>query len=81
MSEEKLEVKESDMEESEQVTVMNVVRESQRLYNVDKVGHFAKISISFTPFSLNFKKMKNNLVGVKLTVLVLRTSLRLLKKN
>ena len=38
MSEEKLEVKESDMEEAEQATVITVVREAQRLYNVDKVS-------------------------------------------
>ncbi|EYC21076.1 hypothetical protein Y032_0020g215 [Ancylostoma ceylanicum] len=37
MSDEKLEVKESDMEEAEQSVVIGVVREAQRLYNVDKV--------------------------------------------
>lgn len=73
MSEEKLEVKESDMEESEQVTVMNVVRESQRLYNVDKVGHFAKISISFTPFPLNLKKWKTILRVLRIILLCSRS--------
>lgn len=38
MSDEKLEVKETDMEEQEQHTVLEVVKEAQRLYNIDKVG-------------------------------------------
>lgn len=38
MSEEKLEIKESDMEDVEQTSVINVVREALRLYNVDKVS-------------------------------------------
>ncbi|KIH69449.1 dynein light chain type 1 [Ancylostoma duodenale] len=43
MSDEKLEVKESDMEEAEQSVVIAVVREAQRLYNVDKdVAAFIK---------------------------------------
>ncbi|CAJ0602160.1 unnamed protein product [Cylicocyclus nassatus] len=36
MSDEKFEVKESDMEEAEQSVVVAVVREAQKLYNIDK---------------------------------------------
>ncbi|VDO91781.1 unnamed protein product [Haemonchus placei] len=43
MSDDKMEVKESDMEEAEQSIVMGVVREAQRLYNIDKdVAAFIK---------------------------------------
>lgn len=42
MSDEKLEVKETDMEEQEQHTVLEVVKEAQRLYNIDKV-RFLKV--------------------------------------
>ncbi|PAV65639.1 hypothetical protein WR25_12732 [Diploscapter pachys] len=43
MSDEKLEVKETDMEEQEQHTVLEVVKEAQRLYNIDKdVAAFVK---------------------------------------
>ncbi|VDM54995.1 unnamed protein product [Angiostrongylus costaricensis] len=43
MSDEKFEVKESDMDEVEQAVVMGVVREAQRLYNIDKdVAAFIK---------------------------------------
>ncbi|PIO63816.1 dynein light chain type 1 [Teladorsagia circumcincta] len=43
MSDDKVEVKESDMEEAEQSIVISVVREAQRLYNIDKdVAAFIK---------------------------------------
>ncbi|KAK6044683.1 dynein light chain type 1 [Cooperia oncophora] len=43
MSDDKVEIKESDMEEAEQSVVIGVVREAQRLYNIDKdVAAFIK---------------------------------------
>ncbi|CAI4222134.1 unnamed protein product [Auanema sp. JU1783] len=36
MSELKLDIKETDMEEPEQNTVIGIVKEAQRLYNIDK---------------------------------------------
>lgn len=43
MSEEKIEVKETDMEDPQRDMVISVVREAQRLYNIDKdVAAFVK---------------------------------------
>ncbi|CAB3410077.1 unnamed protein product [Caenorhabditis bovis] len=43
MSEDKLEVKETDMEDTQRDIVIGIVREAQRLYNIDKdVAAFVK---------------------------------------